>query len=258
MPSQEELVRIIGEMRSQGLSDDEIRETLEDMGISSDVIESLIGAADKGGSNSLPEPSPPKTPKQSAADSPSDDLISKLPHSNDAASGPSSESKPSDDHIPENDAEPESKPSDELFSQPHPSKGDASSSPSESKTSEDLIPKNNPPSSTSSSPEPTHAADPSHSEDDFSASIAAPPIIEEESVPSEKIDEIHTKVDALHRTFSPDALRDDVVEVKEMLRELKSDIRDIMAMFLAIQKLLQEILDTDRSILLDLYEKSKK
>ena len=253
MPSQEELARIIKEMRSQGLSDEEIRETLEDMGVPSEVIESLVGAADKGSS--------PSASKQSSADSSSDELLptseSKSsdisltkPSRSDTASNVPSKQNLLDDIISEKGAAPESKSSSSpVLAQSQP--GDAESS----SQSGDLFPRR--PSPKDAPPE-SKPAIPPHSDNDFSASIATPPIIEEDSVPSEKIDEIHTKVDALHKTLAPDALRDDVAEVKEMLRELKSDIRDVMAMFLAVQKLLQEILDTDRSILLDLYEKSKK
>lgn len=203
MPSREELARIVEEMRSQGLGDDEIRETLEDMGVSSDAIASLLGGT-PGKPEEEPAPSPP--PRQSAPSS--DDLFPSTSQPKDVLSSLlSSEQKPL-----ERPAEPSPPPS----------------------------PKEEPP------------------KEDFSASITTPPILEEESVPSEKLDEIHTKVDALHKTLSSASLRDDVVEIKEMLRELKKEIREVKAMFLAIQKILQEILDTDRSILVDLYERSKK
>ncbi len=51
---------------------------------------------------------------------------------------------------------------------------------------------------------------------------------------------------------------DDLAEIKEMLRELKKELRDQRALLSALQKILQEILDTDRTIVVGLYEKTKK
>ncbi|HIP74224.1 MAG TPA: hypothetical protein EYH14_01055 [Euryarchaeota archaeon] len=206
MPSQEDIARIIEEMRSQGLSDDEIRETLEDMGVPAEVINSLVGSGSAESSARAPkEPvaSPPVT--QSPASS-SDDLFADEQHT----------------------------------------------------SSTSVVPASSPPEPEQSEPQKEEPAASPPPKEEFSASIATPPIIEEESVPVEKLDEIHTKVDALHKTLSSDSLKDDIAEIKEMLRELKEDIRDVKTFFSAIQKLLREILDTDRSILLDLYEKSKK
>ncbi len=69
---------------------------------------------------------------------------------------------------------------------------------------------------------------------------------------AEKLEKIEQKITAA--TVSPD----DLAEIKEMLREIKKELREYKAYFSAIQKLLNEILQTDRSILVDLYERAKK
>jgi len=216
MPSPEELAQIVRDLRSQGLSDSEILETLQDMGVPEDMITVALGGAP---ASAAPQPS------------------SQEPVGQESESSSSQPTPSSDDLFPANPA-----PSKDVLSE---LMGTDSSSP----------PPQPEPQETPQNP-PANDVNP---RSDFSASVTTPPILEEESVPAEKLDEIHSKVDALHRALSSsDTLRDDMAEVKEMLRELKRDLHDVKSMFSAIQHLLQQILETDRSILVDLYEKSKR
>ena len=72
---------------------------------------------------------------------------------------------------------------------------------------------------------------------------------------AEHVKEIHRKVEELHTAV---AKTDDIVEVKERLAIIEEDVKELKGMLKAIQKLLQEILNTNRSILVDLYEEAKK
>lgn len=214
MPSPEELARIIKEMREQGLTKEEIRETLADMGVSPDVVDAALAGKPVEVQTSPPakeeEKTPPPAPEPPAP-SRDEDLFAPSP-------------VPSKDVL------------SELMSAP-PSSQEGT------------------PGEAPEVPPPAQEAPP---KEEFSADLATPPVLEEESVPSEKLEEIHSKVDALHRAVTSDTLRDDIAEVKELLRELKKEIHNVKSMFSAIQHLLQQVLETDRSILVDLYEKSKK
>jgi len=233
MPSPDELAQIIKEMRSQGLPDSEILETLQDMGVPEDLIRSALGSATaKKEPLSAPpqqdQPSPPPQPEQTT---PSPPAGGGQAQSNDDLFAPSP--APKKDVLSE-------------LMTAGPSEAPAQTAPP-----------------TTPSPDVQQVTEPSVQptppKNDFSAGIATPPILEEESVPAEKLEEIHSKVDALHKVVTSSSnLRDDIAEVKEMLRELKRDMHEVKSMFSAIQHLLQQILETDRSILVDLYEKSKK
>ncbi len=244
MPSPQELAKIIAEMRSQGLTKDEILETLRDMGVPDDAIAQALGG---------------EFPGPSAAPSASPAVSAPAPASVPAQQSPSQPQQPkgatprSEDDL----FAPSPAPAKDVLSELMTAGPSTASREQESPQAESTSQPSSPAPAQSLAPSPP--SQPLQPRDDFSSSVATPPILEEESVPSEKLDEIHQKVDALHRALSSsDSIRDDVAEVKEMLREIKRELHDVRSMFSAIQHLLQQILETDRSILVDLYEKAKK
>ncbi len=82
-----------------------------------------------------------------------------------------------------------------------------------------------------------------------------PEVVETSTIPTEvKLNEIKqsvSKIEAHAEKLS------DVEEMRAKLSSMADDITEIKAQLRAIQKLLREILNTERSILLDLYEKTK-
>lgn len=164
MPSIEELKALVKEFKEEGVSEEEIRKTLQEMNVDTSTISALLGEAE----------TPPKE-----------------------------EEKESEVKIPE----PEEVPIPPLPQEP-----------------------------------PEEEAD---------KEIEQLPHLET----AEHVKEIHRKVEELHTAV---AKTDDIVEVKERLAIIEEDVKELKGMLKAIQKLLQEILNTNRSILVDLYEEAKK
>jgi len=164
VPSIEELKALVSEFRSQGVSDEEIRETLKEMNVGSDVIESLLGASE----------SPPSTPEETQQ--------------------PEPEPEPSPEEIPV---------------PPLPQE------PPEGPQEVEILP---------------------HIET------------------AEHVKELHRKIDTLHEKVPSS---DELIEIKERLYNVEEELRKLHGMMEGLKKLLQEILNTERSILVDLYERSK-
>jgi|GEM_PF-6933155 len=223
MPSDEELANAITEMRKQGLSEDEIRETLSDMGVSDDVIAKLLGG----------QPTPATPPSQPSAN----ELIPERQPPTPVSAQPEKAASPSSD--------------DDLFSNLSTSSTDVvsnlisggSESSGQSTPSEEQ---------TVSEPAPNVAPIPSESKP-----LSPPPV----SVPApvSSAERSTSAVSSSPPTTAPATFAsDDAAEIKEMLRELKKELKDQRALLSALQKILQEILDTDRTIVVGLYEKVKK
>ncbi|NPA76698.1 MAG: hypothetical protein GXN93_03000 [Candidatus Diapherotrites archaeon] len=222
MPSDEELAKAIAEMRKQGLSDDEIRDTLADMGAAPDVIARLLGGsaspapaleASTSSATAATEPvdaPPDTTPAKEASDAQdSDDLFASM-----SAGG-----------------------SDVVSSLI--GEGSSESQPDDASDSDTAVPAVQP---VSVAPKP----------------LAPPPV---KGIPAADVSQTvvqHASNAPASSSASTSVSFDDIAEIKEMLRELKKELRDQRAMLSALQKILQEILDTDRSLIVGLYEKAKK
>ena len=66
------------------------------------------------------------------------------------------------------------------------------------------------------------------------------------------MEELERKVQTLHEKLDTTPLADDIAEIKEMIRELRRDLDEIRGMMNGFKKILQEILDTGRSVLVNL------
>ena len=166
MPTIEELKSLVSEFRSQGVSEEEIRQTLVEMNVDKGIIEQLLG---------------------------------------------SSSGDTQTDHVEEPQEEDSNATSEEPPVPPLPE-------------------------------EPPEEAD---------QEVETLPVIQTE----EKVEELHKKVEDLHKSV---ARSEHILEIKERLLEIEKDMKELKAQMKAVQKLLQEILNTERNILLDLYEKAKK
>ncbi len=157
MALEEDLRQIIQQMRAQGISDDDIRATLRDMGVDEALITKLLGE------KAAPQPPSPSSP----------------------APAPTSEP--------------------------------------------------------ASAPEPTPEPSPP-------PEIAALAAVEASS----RVEELEKKVQTLHEKLDKTPLADDIAEIKEMIRELRRDLEEIRGMMNGFKKILQEILETGRSVLVSL------
>lgn len=83
---------------------------------------------------------------------------------------------------------------------------------------------------------------------EFSETLPAIEAIEHVKEVKKKVEELHTKVATVEHT----------VDISSRLMSMELDIKEIKAQLQAVKKLLQEILNTERNILLDLYERAKK
>jgi len=165
---EDDLRNIIEQMRAQGISDEDIRVTLRDMGVDEALINKLLGSKDR----QAPVPALPKT----------------APPTSQASLVPGEET-----------------------------------------------PKT--PQSTS-------------------------PIVEHEELPeisalaavgaSSKMEELAKKVDSLHEKLDISPFRDDLLEIKEDLKEIKQEMEELKGMLNGFKKILQEILDTGRSVLVEM------
>ncbi len=235
MPSEEEISKAIAEMRKQGLSDDDIRETLADMGVPDDLIARILGGQSASSQSPEGTPSPP-SPQPAVDERPSQPPVTSA-----HATATENVGSPARGGVDD---------SDNLFS-PRPVEGDVvssllSSSDSQQGGSRDADSADTHPDSGSA---PT--VEPIHVE---SKPLSPPPLVQQ------PVEEPGTRVTGVAGTpvVSGAVSPDDIAEMKEMLRELRRELKDQRALLSALQKILQEVLDTDRSLLVGLYEKAKK
>ncbi len=234
MPSEEEISKAIAEMRKQGLSDDDIRETLADMGVPDDLITRILGG----------RPASPPSPEGASSS------LSPQPHADEQSSQPPVASARAT--AAENVRSPARggvDDSDDLFS-PQPVERDVvssllSSGDSQQGGGDADSAATHPGSGSAPTVEPIHVE---------SKPLSPPPLVQQ------PVEEPSTRAAGVAGTpaASGAVSPDDVAEIKEMLHELRRELKDQRALLSALQKILQEILDTDRSLLVGLYEKAKK
>ncbi len=167
---EDDLRNIIEQMRAQGISDEDIRVTLRDMGVDDALINKLLGS--KEGDRQAPVPALPKT----------------APPTSQAPLVPGEET---------------------------------------------------PRTPQSTSPPVEHEELPEIS---ALAAVGA----------SSKMEELAKKVDSLHEKLDISPFRDDLLEIKEDLKEIKQEIEELKGMLNGFKKILQEILDTGRSVLVEM------
>ena len=303
MPSPEEIRALIEKLQKQGLSPDEIAETLSDMGIDPSAFLSspqqttptaqpsgVIPAASQNAPQdddlfAPPKPPAPTTPspspKQAPAPSSDYDLFSIKAQIVGAPAAPQPTEPPSEQDVPSaqtlasasaHPAEPVAPGSVDETGQsvepPIPTApqvedvlstmlGGTSAAPAESQP----ITGNNAALSPATTETPNApapgmpSAPPAAPAEEFHATVTAPPLVEDED---RRLSEIHEKVHEIHSAVASGSLAEEIAEINDLLHEVASDVKELKAMYSAIQRILQQILETDRSLLVNLYEDVRK
>ncbi len=315
MPSPEEIRALIQKLQNQGLSREEIAETLSDMGIDpSSLMEASSIPSQPQEASQAPSASTPALPQQS-----DDDLFVtrelSAPQSSPSSPAPTPQ-KPSEDDDLFNlkaqivGAPKEPPPTAQDAEQPAesaPAPADASTSTSVPSTTpetppipaapqvqdvlssmlgaggegEQVSPSPDTDASSSllapddqfaspatsaqqsapvaaaapASPAPPSVPSTGNTSEPFHATVATPPLVEEED---RRLSEIHEKVHEIHSAVASGNLSDEIAEINDLLHEVASDVKELKAMYSAIQRILQQILETDRSLLVNLYEDARK
>ena len=303
MPSSEEIRALIEKLQKQGLSPDEIAETLSDMGVDPSAFlssqqQSASTVQPSGEQPVTPQSAPqdddlfapleppvPTTPspspKQASASSGDDDLFSLKAQIVGAPSDQEPPEPPSEQNIssaqtptsaPAPPAEPVAQGGVDEKGQsvepPIPTApqvedvlstmlGGTSTAPAESQptTGNNAAPSPATPETPNTPVQSMPSASPAAPAEEFHATVTAPPLVEDED---RRLSEIHEKVHEIHSAVASGSLAEEIAEINDLLHEVASDVKELKAMYSAIQRILQQILETDRSLLVILYVDVRK